>query len=147
MKKETYEKKLADLLGLTNLVEEKQAQKAAHNKVVAVPEEDINKAREAQGMLYFLQAPDLFQAKVCPHCGADFLVSRRFVKCCSYTCIAKELENQGIRWSRLKDDDTYEISEEWIKQIYEGNEPLWVRNLDVIAALLNNMRERDLLMR
>lgn len=133
MKKETYEAKLAALLGLTPKLEE---HKATKNKVIAVTEDEIGKSREAQALLYFLQAPDLFQAKICPHCGEGFLVSRRFVKCCSYTCIAKELETVGIKWSRLQEDGTFDISEEFIKSVYEGNEPLWVRNLDVIRSLV-----------
>jgi hypothetical protein len=133
MKKETYAKKLAALLGLEEHLPEKQA---AANQPIAVKEDEIAKAREAQALLYFFQAPELFQAKVCPHCGEGFLVSRRFVKCCSYTCIQKELESIGINWSRTKEDGTYDIDEDYIKSIYEGNEPLWINRIDLIRSMV-----------
>lgn len=139
MKRETYEKKLAEILGLQYILSEKEQRAKKTNQALGVTEDEINNARQAQGIIYFFQAPDLFSAKTCPHCGEGFLVSRRFVAFCSYTCIQKSLEEKGIKWSR-SNSNGYEISEEYIKNIYEGNEPIWIKNLDVIQDLLDKCK-------
>lgn len=140
MKKETYAEKLAKLLEqatgvkVTEIKKEHDEQaKIRRGNLVEVPESKIQNLREAQGLTYFLQAPALFQYKVCPHCGADFLVSRMFVAYCSYTCIEKSLEEIGISWSRAGKID------EMIKEVYDGQEPIWIRNLDQLRSALEKL--------
>ena len=140
MKKETYANKLAKLLEQATGVkvteikkEHDEQQKIRKGNLVEVPESQIQSFREAQGLTYFLQAPALFQYKVCPHCNADFLVSRMFVAYCSYTCIEKSLAEVGISWSRAgKIDDM-------IREVYDGQEPLWIRNLDQLQSVLERL--------
>lgn len=125
MKRETYQNKLADLLGLHQFkVEAPKSTKSkgkTESPYVGVTEDAIQQFRQVQGLVYFLQAPELFSHKVCPHCKESFLVSRQFVAFCSYTCIKKDLEAKGIGWSRDKDIEVL------VKDVYEGNEPLWIR--------------------
>ena len=123
MKKETVDNKLNALLGIkTEVVEEIKVRYSG--KVVGISEEEIQTFREAQGILYFLQAPALFTAKVCPHCKETFLVSRKYVSYCSYTCIRKSLNEQGIEWK--KGDDLEALAGD--PQVYNGNEPIWISN-------------------
>lgn len=131
MKAETYTNKLADLLGLQGQVPEKP-KKLSHREV-AVKEEEIQFHREAQGIIYFLQAPELFTPKVCLHCEEGFLVSRRQVAYCSYTCIKKSLEEIGINWT--KDGDYEAMVQD--PQIYNKNEPIWIKNIEAIKAIIN----------
>lgn len=137
MKIDTYARKLAELLGgeLTNLVPtiSNKSGKATLNLPVGITEDEIQTFRAAQGLRYFLQAPELFTPKVCPHCNEGFLVSRMYVAFCSYTCILKSLEEQGIAWSRK---DEYELL---TKDVYEGNEPIWIKNLDVIHTMIETL--------
>lgn len=144
MKKETYANKLASLLGLdTKVVEkagyvDKKKQKSnstSSNGPVGITEDQIQKYREMQGLWYFLQAPELFSAKKCPHCKEAFLVSRPFVAFCSYTCIEKDLESKGLSWSKGKDIEAL------VKTVYEGNEPIWIRNIDRIRTVLDEVHE------
>jgi hypothetical protein len=139
MRRETVARKMMEALGLA-VPEEKPK----NDQPVAVKEDEIDRVREANALLYFFQAPELFYAKTCPHCGVGFLVSRRFVKCCSYTCIAKELEKIGIRWSTLKGEEgyDYEIDRVFIDRVYEGNEPLWIRNVDLIRSLCQELEPK-----
>ena len=134
MKRETYQNKLAELLGLDQFkVEAPKGTKSkgkTESKYVGITEDGIQQFRQAQGLIYFLQAPELFSHKVCPHCGENFLVSRQFVAFCSYTCIKKDLETKGLAWSRGED---YELL---AREVYEGNEPLWIRE-----PLLSRLRE------
>lgn len=128
MKAETAQEKLNRMLGLAP---EKVAEVKAKTtgKVVEVSEDDIQEFREAQGLLYFLKAPELFTYKVCKHCGDGFLVSRLYVGFCSYTCIRKELEKDGIKWRKGHDIEAL------VADVYEGNEPIWLRQR-VLSKLL-----------
>ncbi len=121
MKKETAAAKLNALLGITEKVEEVKTKSTGN--IVGITEDEIQTFREAQGLIYFLRAPGLFTPKVCGHCGEGFMVSRKYVGYCSYTCIEKSLEELGISWSRKG-----EIEPDFIKDIYDGNEPLWIRS-------------------
>lgn len=139
MRKSTVQNKLAALLGLEDFkVDEKSGKSVKdiknYNQPVGISEDEIQDFRAAQGLVYFLQAPELFSAKNCPHCGEQFLVSRQFVAFCSYTCIKKDLENKGIGWSRGSDLEALAQSD-----IYEGNEPLWVKNLDQLQSILETL--------
>lgn len=136
MKKETIENKLNELLGLTEVVEEiKKVKRVSQGNIREISEDEIQEFRELQGITYFLQAPALFQSKVCKHCGAAFLVSRLYVAYCSWTCINKSIEDlMGCEWSR-KDQD-YEVI---VAQVYEGNEPLWIRNLPKLKLALQKV--------
>lgn len=137
MRKETIQNKLADLLGLTEFKVEppkkgaKSKPKTNSNAPVGVSEEEIQNFRAAQGITYFLQAPELFTPKTCPHCGEGFLVSRKYVAFCSYTCIQKDLEAKGINWSRSGNIESL------VKDVYEGNEPIWIKNLDALQEVLS----------
>lgn len=143
MKRETYHNKLADLLGLTHMkIEEPKSTKGSkkgksESKYVGITEDEIQSFRVAQGLIYFLSAPELFSHKVCPHCNENFLVSRQFVAFCSYTCIKKDLEAKGIGWSRSEDIEVL------VKDVYEGNEPLWIREpmLSRLKAALERSTE------
>lgn len=143
MKKVTYANKLAALLGIDQKVVEKagyvdpkKKKSTSTSGPVGLQENQIQELREMQGLWYFLQAPELFSAKKCPHCGIDFLVSRPFVAFCSYTCIEKDFERKtGILWKKGQDPEAL------AKEVYEGNEPIWVRNLDRIRKVLNTIEE------
>jgi endogenous inhibitor of DNA gyrase (YacG/DUF329 family) len=135
VRKETMANKLVELLGLSPELKVDVNSKGVAKKVepknknlpVGITEAEIQSAREAQAVTYFLQAPDLFSFKTCPHCGETFAVSRVFVAFCSYTCIAKDLENKGIRWSRLDESGNINVDEDYVKRVWEGNEPLWIK--------------------
>jgi len=144
MKKETYQNKLAELLGLDQFIVDtakasSKSKPKSEDKFVGITEDEIQSFRAAQGLVYFLQAPELFSLKTCPHCGAEFLVSRQYVAFCSYTCISKDLEAKGIAWSKGEDIDSL------ITAVYDGNEPIWVRNVDRIRQILDTLPERQLL--
>lgn len=145
MKKETYLEKLNKLLGLEAKVEEIKVQnEAKKGKFVGVTEDEIQAFREAQGVIYFLQAPALFQSKVCKHCTHPFLVSRLYVAYCSYTCIRASLKEMGFEWDKGKDIEAdHERMLEYIndKEIYNGQEPIWVRNLSTLKAALQKLIE------
>lgn len=121
MKKETVEAKLNALFGLTKKAEEVKTRSTG--KVVGVTEEEIQEFREMQGLIYFLQAPALFEHKICPRCGEHFYVSRKYVSHCSYTCIKIDLQNRGFDWR--KGNDLEAIAQD--PQVYNGNEPIWIR--------------------
>lgn len=138
MKKETYANKLAALLGLTEVHQEvKQKKEARQGKIQGISEEEIQEFREFQGITYFLQAPALFQAKVCKHCGEHFLVSRLYVAYCSYTCIRKSLNELGLEWRKGRDIETL------INESYEGNEPIWIRDLPKLRAALETLVDAE----
>lgn len=140
-KKETYADKLARLLGLEAVKEETDKQKAARKgNTQGISEDEIQNFREAQGIIYFLQAPSLFQHKVCKHCGSDFLVSRLYVAYCSYTCIKKSLNEQGLDWRKGRDIEA--LAQD--KQVYEGNEPIWIRNLPQLQSALRKLEQDSL---
>ncbi len=132
MKKETYAEKLNRMLGITAEVEVvKEKEKSRKGNIEGITEDEIQSFRAAQGILYFLQAPELFQAKVCPHCKASFLVSRLYVGYCSYTCIRKSLNEQGFEWRKGQDIESV------INDVYEGNEPLWIKNLPLLKSKID----------
>lgn len=137
MKIDTYANKLNELLGITEKVEEvKKTVAAKKGKIIGVTEEEIDTYRAREGIVYFLQAPELFHPRTCKQCEAPFLVSRLHVSCCSYECIARWCEvNYGVTWSR-KDD-----LELMVKEVYEGNEPLWVTNLPMLQKALKKITE------
>lgn len=145
MKKETAANKLAAILGLStntlphNLKTEQQ-KKEAKSKVthdVAINEAEIQSFRAAQGIIYFLQAPQLFSSRTCKHCGEQFLVSRKFIGYCSYTCIRKSLEELGITWR--KGEDLEALADD--PQVYDGNEPIWIRNIKQLREALEHLDE------
>lgn len=122
-KQTTAEARLNALLGLTTKANEVKTRSTG--RVVGVTEEEIQEFREAQGLIYFLQAPALFEYRTCknPKCGQPFVVSRKYVSCCSYTCIKDMLANLGLKWA--KGEDLEALAQD--PQVYDGNEPLWVR--------------------
>lgn len=135
MKTETYQQKMLEALGLGEQVAKiKVKQEEKQGKFIGITEEEIQQIREGQGIVYFLQAPELFSLKTCKHCGSEFLVSRLYVALCSYTCIQKSLEEMGLQWRKGKDLET--IIEEIIPEIYEGNEPIWIRNVERLRKIL-----------
>lgn len=121
MKLETKMQKLNEMLGISDKVQEIQNRK--NGRVVGVTEEEIQEFREVQGIIYFLQAPKLFTFKICKHCKQDFAVSRKYVACCSYTCIRKDLESQGFEWR--KGHDIEGLVQD--PHVWNENEPLWVK--------------------
>jgi hypothetical protein len=132
MRKETYENKLVELLGLHHLKkpepEQPKQQKRGRGKKSVLPVgvtlDEIESYRGAQALDLFLQAPELFSARHCKRekCQEPFLVSRQLVAFCSYTCMKKDLEERyGIEWS-----PTNEINEQFIRRQWNGNEPLIV---------------------
>ena len=153
MRAETTLNKLADLLGIDKAhVENAQAvkndpkvqrrrakQRKAEDKVAAknrqfdmVEEAQVQEFRAAQGVIYFLQAPKLFTPKICHHCGASFLVSRNAVGYCSYTCIKNSLAALGIDWDKGRDLEALAND----PQVFDGNEPIWIKNLDNLQEAL-----------
>lgn len=103
--------------------------------LIAIEESEIDSFREAQGLLYFFAAPELFTPRVCKLCELPFLVSRKQVAYCSYVCLKKDLYDRlGVNWSRATD------MELMVKQVYEGNEPLWVRNLNRVQEMLDRAK-------
>jgi hypothetical protein len=138
VKRETTQEKLLALLGLTEVA--KEVKERATGRVMGITEEEIQSYREIQGMIYFLQAPQLFTAKVCPNCDTPFVVSRKQVGFCSYVCIAESLRKMGIEWSKEKDLDALVLD----PQFYNGNEPIWIRrsNLLRIQEIVGTLLEK-----
>ena len=142
MKQETRLSKLAELLGIKTEVEVHVEKANNRNKFIEVPEETIQDFRAAQGIIYFLQAPELFSMKICKwrECQQPFAVSRQFVAYCSYTCIKDSLAEIGIDWNRgsLTDADKIEMM---INGVYEGQEPIWIREpiLSRVRSVLNTL--------
>ena len=122
MKAETVAAKLNALFGDAFVEKVQEVKAKSTGKVVGVSEEDIQGFRQAQGILYFLEAPALFTYKICGHCGADFFVSRKNVKFCSYTCIKLELRKNGFEWRKGNDIEALVMD----PQVYNGNEPIWI---------------------
>lgn len=133
MKPETKLRKMMEALGLADKLEEHVEVKKNLNRPVAVSEDKIQSFRAMQGVSYFLQAPELFSLKVCKHCDGEFLVSREFVAFCSYTCIRADLAERGINWTKGEDIEAL------VKDVYEGNEPLWVRNIESLTKCLERL--------
>ena len=130
MKRSTKENKLNALLGITEEVADVLVRSSGSS--IGVTEEEIQEFRELQGVSYFLQAPALFTHKNCPKCGEHFLVSRKYVKYCSYQCLKLSLREQGVEWS--KGHDLEAVAND--PQIYNGNEPIWIRQ-----SVLQKLRE------
>lgn len=122
MKRETQLDKLNALLGLSKEAVEEVKVKTTGN-TVGIAEENIQKWRELQGVIYFLQAPGLFTKKRCQNCNQLFMVSRLYVSCCSYDCITESLRKQGIDWSKGDNLEALALD----PHVYNGNEPLWIR--------------------
>ena len=137
MKRETRANKLNELLGITEKVVEVTTKYSG--KIIGVSEEEIQEFREIQGVLYFLQAPALFTDKICKHCGEPYLVSRKYVAFCSYTCIQKELAKNGIKWRKGQDLEALAND----PQVYDGNEPLWIRKkcLEKLQTILTSISQ------
>lgn len=144
MKQVTVANKLAELLGITDAdtshFEEKEAKKSQAKKhysptQIAVYEDELQKFREAEGLIYFLQAPELFKPNTCKQCGEGFLVSRQNVSHCSYLCVQKHLAALGIEWSRYGKFE--ELAQDF--SVWNGNEPLIIRHLDRIRAVLDRL--------
>jgi len=146
VKKETRLNKLAELLGIKTEVEVHVEKKNNVNKIIEVPEDKIQDFREAQGFLYFLQAPELFSMKICKwrECQQPFAVSRQFVGYCSYTCIKDSLADMGIDWNRNDTTDSEKI-EMTINGVWEGQEPLWIREplLSRIRSALETLSDAE----
>ncbi len=136
MKEETRIRKMMEALGLSHKLEEHLEVKKNLNKPIAVDESEIQSFRASQGIIYFLQAPELFTLKVCKHCEAEFLVSRKFVALCSFTCIKASLAEIGIDWTKDEDIEALVKSD-----VYEGNEPIWIRNIDRLREVLHDITE------
>jgi hypothetical protein len=138
MKDETYLKKLNKILGISPEVAEQAAiqRKIQQGDTVGIPDEEIEKFRELEGVIYFLQAPELFHSRVCAWCDASFFVSRLNVAHCSYSCLEAHIwEDYGVKWRRR------ENMELMVKEVYGGNEPLWVRNLPRLQKALLKLTE------
>ncbi len=138
MKRETTINKLNALLGITDDVvqEIKKKESIKKGRVIGITEDEIQTYRQAEGVSYFLQAPELFHARVCKNCGEPFLVSRLHVAYCSYDCIAASVWNDyGVVWSRERQLDS--DPEQLVKEIFDGNEPLWIRNLPMLQKALS----------
>lgn len=138
MKNETMEAKLLATLKrlhperFKELDEVKTKVENRNGNIQGITEDEIQEFRAAQGIIYFLQAPELFKHKTCKHCGAQYLVSRLYVAFCSYTCIKVNLEEQGFNWKKGQDLEAIALD----KEVFNGNEPLWIRNLPTLAKAL-----------
>lgn len=141
MKAETAQAKLAKLLGIEKEHEEFKAKKANLNgDLRGITESEIQSYREVQGLVYFLMAPELYTARVCQRssCGQPFLVSRKNVAYCSYTCIEKNMEEiWGIKWTYSGDYEDAAV------HLYDKNEPLWIRNMDALKKCLDWLTAED----
>lgn len=137
MKRETQLDKLNALLGISKKAEEVKVKSTGNT--VGITEDKIQKWREIQGIIYFLQAPALFTPKTCKNCGSKFVVSRLYVAYCSYDCITESLRKLGIEWTKGTDPEALALD----PQVYNGNEPLWVRQptlsrlQEILQELLN----------
>jgi hypothetical protein len=128
-KADYYKKQLAELLGL----EVPKAQvKIPKKQIMAIEELDTQKIREAEGVAFFLKAPELFVARECVWCGTEFLVSRRNIAYCSWEHLQKGLNREGIRWDKDKGFEAI------VHDYFEDNEPIWIRRLDQIREILND---------
>lgn len=139
MKQETMAAKMAALLGLDEDVQhnfaEKPKNKTLSPQMRAIQEEEIQQFRALEGIIYFLQAPELFTPKICKWCKEGFIVSRRNVAHCSMTCLKHSIEDlTGSTYSKSETD-----MEEIVADVWNGNEPLIVKNLDRIKKIINAM--------
>jgi hypothetical protein len=140
MKKETTLDKLNAILGIKAAAEELKVKSSG--KTVGISEDEIQTWREIQGLIYFLQAPALFQPRVCKNCNTKFVVSRLYVAFCSYLCIKEDLRNKGIEWTRDSNIEELVLS----KHVYEGNEPLWVKEptLSKLREMLDELFKMEI---
>jgi hypothetical protein len=131
-KAEKAQQALMELLAedAPELIEVHKQKQARIGNIQEVSEEEIQEFREAQGIIYFLKAPQLFKSKICNNCGNHFIVSRLYVASCSYHCIAAELLKLGIVWKKHHDVEAL------VQSVYEGNEPIWINNLDRLRKAL-----------
>ncbi len=142
MKTETYEQKMAELFGISTEVVEKvkvqrnQLEAKRSGKIQGISEFEIQKFREMQAVIYFLQAPQLFHLKVCPRCEQPFMVSRLFVGFCSYDCIREQIRDElGTNWEKSRDLEALAVD----PHVWNGNEPLWIRNLPRLKEILEQL--------
>lgn len=137
--------KLNALLGITQKAAEVETRSTG--RIVGVTEAEIQEFREAQGLVYFLLAPQLFTPRLCanPDCGEPFMVSRKHVSYCSYSCIKISLNKLGLTFS--KGNDLEALAQD--SQVYNGNEPLWIRQPTLVKAaemlqtLLEPIKQED----
>lgn len=137
MKKTTVVNNLNALLGITEKVEEVKVRTTG--RIVGVAEEEIQSFREAQGLIYYLSAPALFTKRICGHCGFPFMVSRKQVAFCSYSCINRSLEKLGITWSKGNNFEALALD----REVYNGNEPLWITHstLTKLKEMVSNIED------
>lgn len=139
MKKETAEQRLNALLGITEKIEEvKQKVAVQKGNLRGIDDSQIEHYRAIQGLIYYLIAPELYTHKKCKECNEDFLVSRLHVAFCSYDCMRKSLRKLGLRWEKGDYPETLALD----PQVYDGNEPLWVRNLPMLQKCLEDLISR-----
>ena len=150
MKQSTAEQKLMELLGIKDVepshAEPEKPKARAKAKpgdsnayaFTAVEEVEIQSFRAIQGFLYYLQAPKLFTYLKCRECHEPFMVSRRNVAFCSYNCIAKNCESQGFVWNKGMLDLEVMVND---TQLYNGNEPIWIRQPEKVLDALITMFE------
>jgi hypothetical protein len=138
-KKETYANKLNELLGIKEIVEQiEEKREINRGNLRAVEDHEIETYRAVEGLIYYLQAPRLFSPRICKQCEAPFLVSRLHVAFCSYECLRHNLNNIGIEWRKGQDIEALALS----PQVFDGNEPLWVRNLETLQNVLMDLSEQ-----
>lgn len=128
-KADYYQEKLATLLGLDLPV---VPVKVPKKQIMAVEELELQKIREAEGVGFFLKAPELFVARLCTWCGVEFLVSRRHIGYCSIDHLKLGLNRQGIKWDKDKGFEAI------VHDHFEDNEPIWIRRLEDIREILKD---------
>lgn len=139
MKKETYANKLVELFGLQDKVDTTiYSDKPLHKRkkrFAGISEEQIQEYRHPTAFWYFLQAPELFSSRVCKHCEMPFLVSRHQVAFCGYDCVERQImQDYGVKWTRKGNIELM------VKEVFDGNEPLWITNLDEIERLVQEAK-------
>ena len=126
-KNDYYKKQLQELLGL-----DPPPVKQPRKVIQAMEEFDLQKIREAEGVAFFLNAPDLFSLRTCQWCGVEFLVSRREIWYCGIPHLQLGLNRQGIKWDKDKGFEAI------VHDHFEDNEPIWIRRLNDIREILTD---------
>lgn len=124
-----YREELAKLLGLELPV---VPVKIPKKQIMAIDELETQRYREAEGIAYFLKAPQLFVARECLWCGSKFLVSRRHIAYCSYDHLKSGLNRMGIQWNK---DSSFEAI---VHDEFQDNEPIWIRNISQIKEIVTD---------
>lgn len=140
MKRETYQKKLLESLGLDpsqfEAPKEKPEIKRSENGLpVGVTLDELETYRGAQAVGIFLIAPELFKSFICRNCGETFMVSRTLVAFCTYYCTQQALKKSGIDWYP-------ELDDQYLKRVWDNNEPLRVPP-PALKILLELAKEQD----